>query len=159
MSAVVFSGDRLNERVFDEIADLDGAIRRGIRQTWFSFARDLTKEARKEILRKPKSGRTYVRIDRAGRRRRHVASAPGETHANITGELRRSVTWKVHGADSMDFGYGIVGKPAPDRGEFLEFPKDESRRRPSLQNAIDKVQGNVNDHFDRHMLEELRPNL
>lgn len=166
MSVVAFTADRHNTPVFSEIEDLDGVMRRAIRQTWFSLARDLSKTAKTEIRRKPKSGRTYIIRDKRGRRRRHVASAPGETHANISGMLARSVTWKVHGMDSMDWGYGIVGGDAPERGEWLEdgtLSRADGgtlmEARPSLQNAITATQGNVQDHFGRHMAAQLQRSL
>lgn len=132
------------------------ATRRGLRQAWFAFAKDLKAEANREILRKPKSGRTYFFRDRAGRRRRHVASAPGETHANRTGALRRSLSWKVQGTDQMEFGYGIVGArtqaPDPGYGSFVEFGTRRMEARPSLGNAVRARQGTAIVHFEREIL-------
>jgi len=148
---LVVRGDRQNERVIARIKGGEAATRRSIRHAFMELGRDLRATARAEILRKPKSGRTYLIYSaRTGRARRHVASAPGETHANITGELRRSIGWKVHGQERMEFGYGVTA-PAPRRGIFLEYGTRYMRPRPSLHNAILATQAQVQHDFEDAM--------
>ena len=110
-----------NDRHFVDIEQVPENTKRSIRQGFFMLGRDLMKTASTEILRRPKSGITYIRRDRAGRRRRHVASAAFETHANMTGKTRRSIGYVVRGALSMDFGYGVDGKQTSEWGPMLEF--------------------------------------
>lgn len=149
---------RENERVFANLASVEGGTRRAVRQTWFGLGQDLRKEANREILRKPKGGNTYtVRSRTTGRPRRHVASAPGETHANLTGDLRRSLSWKVHGHDSMDFGYGLVpgtGRNEPKYSAYVEFGTRRMAARPSLANAIDATQADAEQHWEESMFRE-----
>lgn len=152
--------DRGNERTFARLDRTREFTRRSIRQAWFQLGRDLRAEANREILRRPKSGRTYFIRTRGGRRRRHVASAPGETHANLSGALRRSLSWKVRGTDSMDFGYGVSGAGAPEYASFVEFGTRRMDPRPSLENAIDALQANAQQHFEAAMdraFREFRP--
>jgi HK97 gp10 family phage protein len=143
--------DPKNQRTYLKIENMDDSVRRGIRHGFFSFGKDLQSEANREILRKPKSGRTYVRKDRSGRKRRHIASAPGETHANMSGKLRRAIGWKIHGWKSMNFGYGI-DKESPDYDKFVEFGTSRMEPRPSLQNAIRKSIRNAVVGFEREII-------
>lgn len=130
--------DRGSERAFARLRGVDRVAKRAIRQAWFGLGRELKAEASKEILRRPKGGRVYVVRGPSGRRRRHVASAPGETHANLSGTLRRSLGWKVHGHLRMDFGYGVDSQ-APRYAPFVERGTRRMAARPSLRNAIDAV--------------------
>lgn len=126
-----------------------------IRQAWFGLARDLEKEAKKEIKRTPKAGRTYFIRTKSGRFRRHVASAPGETHANLTGRLRRSVSWKVHGYSRMEFGYGlatVASNRAPEYDIFVEDGTNRMAPRPSIANTVRKIKRTTSQHFEKAML-------
>lgn len=134
--------DAHNRVIYREIEDLIPDTHQAIRRGWFAFMQELQKVANREILRKPKSGRVYFISDRAGRRRRHVASAPGETHANLSGATRRSLSWNVDGWESATFGYGVstsVSNGAPRWAPYLEFGTSRMAERPSLKNAIDMV--------------------
>lgn len=147
------------EKTFLNIEGIRRLTRESIRKTWFELGKDMRAEANKEILRTPKSGRVYIIRGRGGRSRRHVAGAPGETHANLTGDLRRSISWKVFGTDSMAFGYGVSTtsrNAAPDYGPFVEFGTTNMAARPSLANAIDATQRNAELHFTRAMRRGLR---
>ncbi len=148
-----------NRGVFGKIEGLGALTKKGIRQGMFKSGKSLIARASSEILRKPKSGRTYIIVDRAGRRRRHVASAPGETHANITGETRRSLSYQLHGTSQLEFGYGVSqGKTASDWAEELEFgPSGDSKAaRPSLQNALRHQTGSTVQHFQAEINKQMR---
>lgn len=155
---ITITTDRRSEQTLDFIQRVDGATRRSIRQAWFAFGKALLAEANTEILRKPKSGRTYIVRGPSGRKRRHVASAPGETHANLSGDLRRSLSWKVFGTDQMDFGYGVIpGRDdSPEYASFVEFGTSRMAERPSLNNAIQKISPQLQGFFDTAFTEEMR---
>jgi hypothetical protein len=157
MSIVGFQADMRNNAVFRRIDRIIPTTREGIRRTWFEVGRDLKNEANKEILRKPKGGATYFVRTRGGRVRRHVASAPGETHANLSGTLRKSVSWKVHGYDRMDFGYGFAtnaSSRAPAYDVFVEDGTKNMAARPSIENAVNRLERNTQEHFRRAILRE-----
>ena len=82
--------NRLFIRATREQLITEGVIREGFFQT----GGQLKKYANEKILRGVKSGRLY-RIRRGKIIKNHRASAPGETHANLSGTLRRSLGWKV----------------------------------------------------------------
>lgn len=125
---------------------------RAIRQGFFQLGKDLKATADKEILRKPKSGRTYIIRGAGGSRRRHVASAPGETHANLSGKLRHSLGWAVQGAAQMEFGYidGLIPEYAP----FVEFGTRRMAARPSLSNAVGTTVRNAEIYFSSALAKE-----
>ncbi len=163
MSGIVgFEGNLNNKKVFKQMETILPRTQKAIMESWFALGRDLKNEANREMLRSPKSGRTYIIRTKSGRARRHVASAPGETHANLSGKLRRSVSWKVHGHTRMDFGYGFSttsGNRAPIYDAVIEDGYDfgDGRKiepRPSIENAVKKAQRNTNDHFRREMLKQ-----
>jgi len=165
MSIVGFESKIGNEKIFKTIGNLRGKTSIAIRETWFSLGRDLKHEAEREILRRPKSGRTYIIRTKGGRARRHVASAAGETHANLSGALRKSVSWKVHGAHRMDFGYGFSTTDmnrAPDYDAAVEFGSKNANKprgmeaRPSIENSINRIKNITNSHFERAMLREFK---
>lgn len=147
--SIRFVADRENERVFGRIEGLEKLTRQGLRRGMFRAGQALAAEASRMILRDPKTGRVYVRRDRAGRRRRHMASAAGETHANLSGTLRRSLSYQLHGATEIEFGYGVSsGKVAPDYAAFVEFGTTKMKPRPSLRNTLNAQQKNLTQHFE-----------
>ena len=137
------------DRVLAKLEGVEKASRRGIRAAWFQYAKDLKAEANRAILAKDKAGRVYIIRDRAGRRRRHRASAPGQSHANRTGALRRSLSWQVFGDTQMDFGYGASATTAgaPRYAKFVEEGTSRMEARPSLENAVSATQANLERAF------------
>ncbi len=148
----VRSNRSANARVFREVEFALEKTERAIRSMWFGIGDDLKNRANKEILRRPKSGRLYLKRLR-GRRVRHRASAPGETHANFSGTLRKAIGWKVHGNNELTFGYGVT-RPSPEYDEYVEFGTRRMAARPSLDNAINAAQGNVETRFPDEMRKE-----
>ena len=153
--SVEFKEDHKNKRVNIKFGKLDQITKQSIRRAFFDLGRDLKHTANKEILRKPKGGRTYILRTRSGRRRRHVASAPGETHANLTGKLRRSLSWQVRGGQELEFGYG-VGVPTTEYGKFLENGTKRIKARPSLGNAVREVDRNAEIYFSRRFEQAMK---
>ncbi len=156
-------------KTFHDLKQFRKASRRVIRQFWFLTGHDFRNESRSEILRKPKSGRTYFLSKgiksgkRKGKKRRvkHIASAPFESHANFTGETRKSIGFKIVGMTRMQFGYGIsTAKPETEWASFLEFGTIGFKKvgpmaaRPSLSSAIDKMEGKAQHNFDEAILRE-----
>lgn len=134
--------DRWNGLVYKRVQQTVPKIKQHLRKDMFAYLRDLKTEANREILRKPKSGRTYIIRTPGGRRKRHVASAPGESHANLSGATRRSLSWKVFGWDRAQFGYGVstnASNVAPVWAPYLEGGTRNAAARPSIGNAVRAV--------------------
>lgn len=140
---------RSRQAVFS-IQNMRVLTQRAVELANFASANQLLRATSREILRRPKGGRTYIRRDRAGRRRRHVASAPGETHANMTGRLRRSLSFRIRGQD-IEFGYGVRGNNAPPYARAIEFGSRRIEPRPSLSNGIQAEQRNMITNLQREI--------
>jgi len=137
-------------RAFVRMANLNGMTREGIRWAFFEIGRDLKNTANTDILKKPKTGKIYIIRSSNGRKRRHRASAPGESHANLTGKLRRSIGWRVRGDTMLRFGYGLQER-APDYAAFVENGTSKMAARPSLENSVKKNLRNAEVHFARSL--------
>lgn len=149
--------DRNNDLVYREVDQMTTRMQQVFRRGFLTYMAALKKRANHEILHGKKSGRIYRVRTAAGRRRRHQASAPGETHANLTGKLRKSLSWKVHGWQRAEFGYGVATNAkerAPFYAPFLEFGTRRMLPRPSLQNAIEAE--TPERHFDEAFDREFR---
>jgi len=147
--------DSANRRVFLRINGLDKATKAGIRAGFFDFAKDLQIDTNREILRRPKKGQVYILRTKAGRRRRHVASASGETHANLSGVLRRSLSWKVTGTSKLEWGYGVLNVPAPDYAKYVEDGTRRMAPRPSLALGVKRNLRNAEVHFKNGILRRI----
>ena len=142
--------DPSSRRVMMNIKNIHKLTESAVKKAAYTSSRGLMKTTEKEILRKPKGGQVYYFRDRFGRRRRHVASAPGETHANMTGKLRRSLSFKVN-PNQIEFGYGVDKNDAPFYGEFVEFGTSKMAPRPSLLNGINAERRNFQNNFEREI--------
>lgn len=129
-----FEADHNNKQVFAQLDELDDRTRRGIRQFWFALGKSLLKSFNAEVLRKPRSGRVY-KIRRGKVKRRHTASQPGETPANISGNYRRSAGYQIRGAMEMQFGN------SSEYAGFLENGTSKMAARPGLGNAVADTEG------------------
>lgn len=133
------------------LKNLDRLTRSGIEYAAYSIAVQMRKTTNKEILRKPKGGKTYFIRTQNGARRRHVASAPYETHANMTGRLRKSLGFRVSFRE-LEFGYGVqVREKAPFYAKFVEFGTRKMAPRPSLKNGINASDRDMQSYFDREI--------
>jgi hypothetical protein len=142
--------DRHNDQVLLKLRQGEKLTRAGIRWAFFELGRDLNATADREILKKPKHGRTYIVRGPSGRRRRHRASAPGEAHANLTGKLRKSKGWQVRGSQELTFGYGVADQ-APDYAPFVERGTRRMGARPTLKLSVDANIRNAELHFARQI--------
>ena len=128
-----------------KLTDAELKINRSLRQAWFAAGDDLKAEADRAVLANDKKGRLYI-IKRGGRRRKHRASAPGQSHANLSGALRRSIGWKVRGRD-LEFGYGVTRVKVP-YASFLEDGTSRMQPRPTLANAVKAMTRNIEQHLE-----------
>lgn len=140
-----------NNRVFVQIDDLDNRTERGIRQGFFRLGARFKQELNKQILEKNKTGRTYIRRDRAGRRRRHVASAPGQTPANMSGNYRRNIGFTLRGAQQLEVG---IREGAP-YAKSLEMGTRRMAPRPGVGNTVKSTTRDARTFFVGSLMKEL----
>lgn len=120
-----------SDRDFIKSAEnIDIHTRYGIEKAWWLSGRAVHAEFNKQVLAKDKTGRLYIRRDRAGRKRKHRASAPGQTPANMTGKYRKSFDFIVRGEHEL-----AIGATAEYAG-FLETGTSRMAKRPGLGNSI-----------------------
>jgi len=137
-----------NRRSFEAAENITARTRFGIEKSLYRTGKDLVGEFNRQVLDKSaKSGTIYIRKDKLGRRRRHIASAPGETPANRTGVYRRAVGFKVSGINL------IFGNSAEYAG-FLELGTSRMRKRPGLGNAIEASERDIMRNLTDGIVEE-----
>ncbi len=121
------------------LSTLEQKTRRGARQGFYKVGKSLKATANRNILGKPKSGKTYViRRGPTGRRFRHIASARGESFANQSGAARRTLGFDVRGANQLEFGFRKNSQT-----EYTKFLEDPNKlNRPTLKIAIKQNQRN-----------------
>ena len=103
-----------------------------VKHALFLICKNTQKEAIADT-KTPKAGKVYF-YNKNGRRIRHIASAPGESHANLTGALNKEMNFTVRSPKEALFGYSNNSK----YGKFLEFGTSKMSPRPTLKNAMKK---------------------
>jgi len=108
-----------SQKVMVELIDIEKPHNRAIRKTLYEIGKDNVRHLRKMLRTGPRTGRIYTINGR-----RHQASAAGEPPAKLSGDLARSVNYKVRGKASnkgsyeMEFGEG--NKDTLKYGKWLE---------------------------------------
>lgn len=152
--------DPKNLKAIISIENLSNASARGIRQAFYFIGKDLVAEANKLILEKPKHGRLY-KIKRLKRIKLHRASAPGETPANLTGSLRKSIDFDVIGKEELQFGSKEIFlnrkgmPPGVIYGGYLEKGTKKMEPRPYLITSIKNKEAAIQTHFEREIKRSL----
>lgn len=118
--------------------NLGPSTRFGIEKAWWRSGKAIHDTFNTQVLDKSaKSGRIYIRRTKGGARRRHQASAPGESPANRTGTYRKGFDFQVRGEHEL-----VVGNTVKYSG-FLELGTSRMRTRPGLGNAVDASQRDI----------------
>lgn len=131
-----FRADPKNRRAEISINNIDRFTKRSIRQGFYKVGKVLIASASTDILAKDKTG--VIRVIRRGKvRRRHQASAKGETFANLSGKARRTLGFDVKGGSELEFGF------RRNQETFYTKILETSLNRPALGNAVNKEQGNA----------------
>jgi len=119
-----------NKRSFKSVESIAANTAFGIEKAFYFVGKNLMSEFSRQVLEKNKTGRIYIRRTRSGAKRRHRASAPGETPANRTGTYRKGIGFKVQGAKQLVFGNDV------EYAGFLESGTSRMKPRPGLSNTI-----------------------
>lgn len=132
---------------FDNLSHMTKTTQNNIESAWYLIGDSVTRLVDKKIISPPKTGRLY-RAKRGSRTISHRASASGESPANLTGALRKSVGSKGQGWQKMEIGAGSGtaggGVQYARRLELGDKPgaKPFIAKRPYLSNSIDE-QGSI----------------
>lgn len=146
-----------NMKTFRQLAQVKRIGHKAVRSLMTHQARDIVKEARRS-RKDPKTGRLYFNVTRrllTGRlfhKARHRASASGQSHADIAGEVRGSLGYTITGSRYFIVGYGGgKGKNGPPK-----FVKALHATRPTILNAIRQTNGNAQKHWNRLIRRAMR---
>lgn len=138
-----------NLRAYDKLTNVEHRTAEGLRKAFYFIGARVVRDARRYIKSKDKTGRVYlVRI--GGRLKRHQASAPYESPANMTGALQKSLGFTVHGHDSVE-----VGAEASYAG-YLEKGTSKMIERPYLKKAIEANRRYIHNTFAKEIDRALR---
>lgn len=122
--------------------------RRSIKMAFDNIGRDHQRTMVRDMRKRDKTGVVYnVRI--RGRRRRHRASAAGETPASMSGLMASGIDYVVSG-DQMEFG----SKGAAFYSRFLELGEGMDAR-PGLTNTVRKLERNTFNYFADEIQKQL----
>ena len=138
-------------RFFESVDNLAARTHFGIEKAMWKSGKDVIGEFNKQVLAKDKTGRIYIRRNKAGSRRKHQASAAGQTPANRTGFYRKSVGFIVNQGTSPQL---TIGNSAPYAG-FLELGTSRMKARPGLLNSINSSQRDIMRNFTTDILAEI----
>jgi HK97 gp10 family phage protein len=137
-----------NQRIYFKIKSIEHNVKRGIRQGYYNLGKQLKKYLSDKMLEKPKHGRVYL-IKRGSRYVKHTASAPWEYAANMTGKLRRSIDFKVHGYQQLEFGQKMP------YAKYIERGTSKMEPRKNLRAAIKDNLGNARMYFEQEIKKKL----
>jgi hypothetical protein len=137
-----------NEKTMKFLYELPVEITKAIRQGFFTSGKELVKDLNKD-MKAPKSGRAYkVYRGVSGKLKKpkiHVASAPSETPAIITGKFRKSVDFAVRGNRTLEFG---ANQSAPEYAEFLEKGTSKMEAREPFKRTVIKLKDKIKSNID-----------
>ncbi len=139
-----------SNKVLLKIKNLDKLTDKQLRISLYDSGKKLKQTASTNILKKPKSGRKYIRRDKLGRRRVHIASAPGESWANRTGEARRGLVYRVSGTDKLIFG-NIV-----EHAAYMENGTSNVKPRPAHLISIRQNNKNITRYIKNRIDKALK---
>ena len=135
--AGVITIDHNSRKVIMEIQFAEKRVRTGIRQGMMiegkehvRFTKNIIKDRRSktgEVMDYTKTGR-IKKVGGFEKRR----SAPGEAPAYETGQLYKSIAYKVRSYNEMEFGDQV------EYGKFLEEGTEKMMPRPHLRRAVEK---------------------
>lgn len=126
-----------NRLAFESAENIAAHTRHGVEVALWRSGKDIQGEFNRQVLAKDKTGTIYIRRIKGGARRKHQASAPGETPANRTGKYRKGFSFNVDGAHQLRIGIPAVGTgPDSKYPLYLEVGTSRMEARPGLRNAI-----------------------
>lgn len=126
-----------NKRGIESAENIAANTRFGVEKALWHSGKDISAEFSRQVLAKNKTGNLYIRRIKGGARRRHIASAAGETPANRTGDYRKAFGFNVDGAHQLTIGVEAIGSgPDSKYPLYLEVGTSRMQARPGLANSI-----------------------
>ena len=145
-----------NARTLKFLYDMPVELTRAIRQGFYVSGKQVVADLNKD-MKAPKSGRTYkvyrgIGGSKLKKARVHIASAPSETPAVITGKFRKSVDFAVRGNRELEFG---ANESAPEYAEFLENGTSKMEARQPFKRTVIKNKERIKSNIDTRLKQAL----
>lgn len=139
---IKFKLDPSSKKTIRKLKSLGKTFEQGLRLGLYDSGVNMERWLKADMLAS-KSGVKYK-----GSRKR--SSAPGESPASQTGNLRNSIEFNVTGWDKLTFGYQV------DYGKYLELGTKFIEERPGLQKSINANKGIVRNNISKRLKDELK---
>jgi len=133
-------------KVLVDVGDIKNRFDQGIRDAFFDQGDRNVKYARKEILKRNKTGNLYMIKGKL-----HRASAPGEFPANLSGKLRKSISYTVRGSNSMEFGDKV------EYGKYLELGTEHMKPREHIIRTVKERARDFSNALLYHVDKRVKP--
>lgn len=144
-----------NAKTMKFLYELPVELTKAIRQGFYVSGKQLVSDLNKD-MKAPKSGRKYKVYKGVGGKlskpRVHIASAPSETPAVVTGKFRKSVDFKVRGNRELEFG---ANQSAPNYAEFLEKGTSKMEAREPFKRTVLKNKERIKSNIDTQIKKAL----
>lgn len=134
--------DKKSKKAVIVLKSLDKIIEKAARRAFYLLGKDLVKTARDGIIRGQHSGEKYKGL-------RRQSSAPGEYPASQSGELQRSIDFRVEGHDTLEFGSTV------QHGAYLQEGTSKMEARPFLTLALEDNMENAQKLFENVLISEI----
>lgn len=150
---ISFKEGSQNQRTFKATSEMAHKFKVGARRGFKLNGDALVADVRQKMTKKNKSGRVYLIYRGLGGRRlknarRHVASGAGEYPSVISGNLRKSVDFRVKGSTRLEFGAG-GGKV--NYAKFLEEGTSQIKERRFLRQTMRSYQNQFKTTLNREI--------
>jgi hypothetical protein len=146
-----------NEKTMKFLYEMPVELTRAIRKGFYISGRQLVENLNKD-MKLPKSGKSYkvyrgIGGSKLKKSRVHIASAPNETPAIITGKFRKSVDFAVRGNRTLEFG---ANESAPEYAEFLEKGTSRMQARKPFERTVLKLKEKIKSNIDIELKKALQ---
>ncbi len=137
-----------NQKTLKFLYEMPVELTKAIRQGFYISGKELVVDLNKD-MKQAKSGKGYKVYKGIGgsklkKPKLHIASAPNETPAVITGKFRKSVDFAVRGNRELEFG---ANENAPEYARFLEEGTSKMEAREPFKKTVvknkDKIKRNI----------------
>lgn len=142
--------DFRNKEVELKLKNLNRDMIKGIRTALFEIGAENTQTTKKFIYAPPKTGRMYRYKGRP-----HQASAPGESPANRSGFLARSIDYRVVGIERVEFISSAIYSNVLEDGYKFKGNREIKPRPYFIRTIVKKRRDNYNS-LKRNVYDRLK---
>ena len=138
-----------NQKTMKFLYEMPVELTKAIRQAFYTSGKQLVSDLKTD-MKQPKSGKAYKVYKGIGgtklkKAKVHIASAPSETPAVITGKFRKSVDFAVRGNRELEFG---ANEDAPEYAIFLENGTSKMEAREPFKRTVLKNKEKIKSNID-----------